>query len=1325
MTEPSQELELTAIWQGSENRSITRYDTTAVYIHPDANVDIVLVHGLNGSPDKTWTAKNGTFWPRDLLPTALKDEKANIIVYGYNADVNSKGTTRNISENFVHQQAEKLVESIINHRQREGTSKNPIIWVCHGLGGILVKHALVHSAAIHEPHLQYRRSIFVSTYGIVFLGTPHTGDATTWGPVLQAMSGVIAPKRLFGGEPMLLKALKKDHEALININSRFYEIHQHFKILIVHENQPSEIKGSKGPKVFVVGAEAANPLLPYVTYFGIEAAFLAMSKFDSLKTPGFIRIRASIQKWVRDAPAQIQKHWMRENESPTPTAGDEATSPSTSFQTPSEHHVPSSIDDMTRPSLSQAQGSALQLRNEPTFVHPERFRPNSFFKGRRQELTDLHEMLMDKERREDGTSAVLIWSIPGGGKTHLAREYAFKHKHDYPGGIFWVRAKSPEDIMDAFVRIAKHAMARNEIEIQDETALQDHSKVIPLVRDWLNRSDNWLLILDGVLHDTPDLADCIPDAVNTSMILTSTDTSIAGNHNFDNPQKLELGPLSEEEAQILLLEEMDRKKTWSPDDLARALEIAKLTECLPLAIHAAAGQMRATREPMSKYIRSYKKRPQAGGLGAYKAVREKLEERGETEALNLMYLLSFFSGSIPVEMLALGLEALDNRTPVLANNSMGKPSLNKTFTVLIAFALIERDEVEDIPFSGSIRQVEPLDVLKIHSIVQSFFLEGLKGDGLFEFWLERAAAVFLKSFDKGDRRAKDRTEMGLPGDYRRYASHCHKILKHIRGADEPTRELIVAEGALQSRSEDIQGQISALARTMTTESFGKWGQGPHVSVFERTNSASPLSSVEATDGGRLPDERQSSWDLQTSLPAREPNPHFDHIPYPYDSTILTPHFLEDDSHRTVQRQPAKGYFDPARSWRETAEHVSEPSVSISSEVALGQFSPRGSTLGLSPPGTRPISSLGAEEHLYLAQHAISQSSPKVSENYGQTVHTENVSDRETDLDAIESGAVGGLRGHNPQDVSIGPQSQRQARPRTRKPIEENPFFEGSGSVDGASIPSMDIANADWRSVSQERPVSAHTGPNHSQTSLESNIGHWAPGLPIVSNSTSSLRHVTHYPDLRYSQHRAAVAGEGLSSSLPTSHIGSTLKPPSWRPSSSGPDGYSSQPMSRNPSSNPELVVPLSHHSSTMSAATSHSLPIQTRGPSTAATEPSPRLSGVDNVPMSYQTWQQRHAGPWSPERDSRRDFAPRQASEAVEMQRSGSGGIQFNGHIVEFGHSPPGSKPTSTSPSRMPAYPQKITETASALEKNEIVSPVRRPVGLGIVVADPERRQKF
>jgi hypothetical protein len=70
---------------------IKRFEVTEVYTCPDAKVDIVLIHGLNGDPRKTWTAKNGVFWPTDLLPTSLKSAKARILVYGYNADVYAFG----------------------------------------------------------------------------------------------------------------------------------------------------------------------------------------------------------------------------------------------------------------------------------------------------------------------------------------------------------------------------------------------------------------------------------------------------------------------------------------------------------------------------------------------------------------------------------------------------------------------------------------------------------------------------------------------------------------------------------------------------------------------------------------------------------------------------------------------------------------------------------------------------------------------------------------------------------------------------------------------------------------------------------------------------------------------------------------------------------------------------------------------------------------------------------------------------------------------------------------------------------------------------------
>lgn len=43
------------------------------------------MHGLNGHWKQTWTHKNGTFWPRDLLPHALPG--ARIFSYGYPSEI--------------------------------------------------------------------------------------------------------------------------------------------------------------------------------------------------------------------------------------------------------------------------------------------------------------------------------------------------------------------------------------------------------------------------------------------------------------------------------------------------------------------------------------------------------------------------------------------------------------------------------------------------------------------------------------------------------------------------------------------------------------------------------------------------------------------------------------------------------------------------------------------------------------------------------------------------------------------------------------------------------------------------------------------------------------------------------------------------------------------------------------------------------------------------------------------------------------------------------------------------------------------------------------
>jgi hypothetical protein len=264
---------------------------------------------------------------------------------------------------------------------------------------------------------------------------------------------------------------------------------------------------------------------------------------------------------------------------------------------------------------------------------------------------------MDRGRRSKGTSSVLIQSMPGGGKTHLARQYVFEHKYQYPGGIFWIRSKSIQELEYGYWDIAK-TVKINEVEDLEVAVLHDRKEMVRAVQGWLSRNEGWLLILDGIHFDLPGLEDFIPFAKNTSIIFTSTEKTPGEDYQFDNPQVIVLDPLSHREAQELLLEEMGRKKPWNQDDLSRAMELVQLMDRLPLMIHVAALQLKATREPLSKYLRSYKSRPKAGNLPAYIAVREQLQHRGNVAALNLMSLLAFFGQHIPVEMLACGTSEL-------------------------------------------------------------------------------------------------------------------------------------------------------------------------------------------------------------------------------------------------------------------------------------------------------------------------------------------------------------------------------------------------------------------------------------------------------------------------------------------------------------------------------------------------------------------------------------------------------------------------------------------------------------------------------------------
>ncbi|KAF7943544.1 hypothetical protein EAE96_011466 [Botrytis aclada] len=294
---------------------INRFEVTEVYAHPQAEVDIVLVHGLNGHPQHTWTAKNGIFWPTALLPVTFsskdpkKSAKVRILVYGYNADVVAFAE-KSASHDRIHEHAQSLVSSLALERKSEEAEENPIIWVAHSLGGILVKRALEISHDYQGKSNDEIRSIAVSTFGIIFLGTPHTGaDPAKWGLIFQGMVSALMPKKAMDSESILIKTLTTNNETLANINLHFLDIYQRFKICMAHESLKTDFKGTKA---FIVDQTSASPLLPDVSYFGIEATHSGMCKYESKRAPGYMNVSTKIKTWALEASPVIRARWRHE-----------------------------------------------------------------------------------------------------------------------------------------------------------------------------------------------------------------------------------------------------------------------------------------------------------------------------------------------------------------------------------------------------------------------------------------------------------------------------------------------------------------------------------------------------------------------------------------------------------------------------------------------------------------------------------------------------------------------------------------------------------------------------------------------------------------------------------------------------------------------------------------------------------------------------------------------------------------------------------------------------------------------------------------------------
>jgi hypothetical protein len=221
----------TAQWiaeHGTPNVEYVLYGVVPEYFLLTEN-SIVAVHGLGGHRYTTWTSGN-TMWLQDLLPSKLP--RARIMTFGYNADV-----VNNFSTFGIRDHARKLLSLLRNKRDTEDTSDRPIVFICHSLGGIVVKQAL--RTATNE---SIYNNTAEKTRGIVFLGTPHRGsDLAFWGGFLARVAELAFqhPKKKF------IEDLKNNSDTLMNVSEDFRSIVEKYAIISFYEENQYKVVGKE------------------------------------------------------------------------------------------------------------------------------------------------------------------------------------------------------------------------------------------------------------------------------------------------------------------------------------------------------------------------------------------------------------------------------------------------------------------------------------------------------------------------------------------------------------------------------------------------------------------------------------------------------------------------------------------------------------------------------------------------------------------------------------------------------------------------------------------------------------------------------------------------------------------------------------------------------------------------------------------------------------------------------------------------------------------------------------------------------------------------
>lgn len=236
-------------------------------LRPDRKLDVVFVHGLGDNDIDCWQQKNkpDTYWPT-WLAADLPDIQIWMLRYGA-----AKFWFQSVAQALPDRAVSVLSFMVDNH-----LGDRDLVFVCHSLGGLVIKQVLQISEVRRDPRL---KPISPATRGIVFLATPHSG------------SNVAVVAKFLGIASKATAGLTTDDPWLRLLNGWYRDNAPHFgwKTRAFHETLPT------GPAL-VVGNSSADPQVEGVICVGVDANHSDICKMAKPRGPVYEGVKALINE---------------------------------------------------------------------------------------------------------------------------------------------------------------------------------------------------------------------------------------------------------------------------------------------------------------------------------------------------------------------------------------------------------------------------------------------------------------------------------------------------------------------------------------------------------------------------------------------------------------------------------------------------------------------------------------------------------------------------------------------------------------------------------------------------------------------------------------------------------------------------------------------------------------------------------------------------------------------------------------------------------------------------------------------------------------------